>query len=209
MNVPREDHEFQRRAGLRRFTGKYPNENVRKAVYEAVQRLTFDDAMVTITDVPGDGSCFFHSLAMYIHTFHGEQGVTADALRQKVVGFIKDTYVDSRSFAQWFEESVDDGSTRFKCPERDTYLRELAKSSTWADLRVVVAMSHCLRRTINVVTYSTETEQVIVTALNSDDYGSDRTQGLLVVYNGRDHYHAVHKTPTTPVKKARMGPQPQ
>ena len=126
--------------------------------------------------VPGDGHCFFHAIALFLH-------LEVEELRNKV--------------ADYMTEHTDDFIESYEPDEHDDDLYEefvdnIRNTDEWADQLVIQATQKAVNRPIEV--YQEDDNKLTRTLEVTIESSKDP---ILVLFNGRNHYDAlIQKEPS-------------
>ncbi|XP_072036646.1 uncharacterized protein [Amphiura filiformis] len=127
--------------------------NSSETSYQRLQTNCQKHNLQFIGNIPGDGNCFFHSIADQLERVNLPHQ-THEVLRKEVVQYLRENPVIQGP----------DGEINFLAtqPDQDEYLESMAKDGEWADHIIIVAMANMLQHDILVITSSpqgTDTSQ--------------------------------------------------
>jgi hypothetical protein len=119
----------------------------------------------TKVDVAGDGACYFHSVVGYleleknskkmkdgkIYTYKSPSNVKADALRKKVVTWLRNNLDYQMPSGLTIRDEIEDEiNNNRKLSSMNDYLRDMSRPSAYAGQIEITATSNILNRSIRV-----------------------------------------------------------
>ncbi len=154
--------EFLGEKEIERLTTEINNE---QKITDTIKSI--EQKGLKVIDVPGDGNCFFHALAIFLNN-------DADAIRQTAVNHIRE---NQSIFSEFFDEEIESALTRIE------------ESGEWADNILIQAVANAFDIRINILNVEGRTIEI-------QPYKQDRIEFIRevkVFYTG-NHYMAILET---------------